>query len=121
MLMWVVWWYNQRPRKGTFEKTLFQMRDSVPGNKRSHYQLRCYPLYSLLLAVGNPRVDFLSLDIEGAELAVLKTVPWDKVHIELVMIETYHSDKDAIDKIMFAAGYEIYKEMEIDVIYRRIK
>ena len=39
----------------------------------------CYPLYSLLLATHQTRVDFLSLDIEGAELAVLRTVPWDKV------------------------------------------
>ena len=32
-------------------------------------------------------MDFLSIDIEGAELAVLNTIPWDKVDIELVMLE----------------------------------
>lgn len=30
----------------------------------------CYPFYNILEAVGNPIVDFLSLDIEGAELEV---------------------------------------------------
>ena len=34
---------------------------------------------SLLLALDNPTVDFLSLDIEGGELEVLRTVPWDQV------------------------------------------
>jgi len=97
-----------------------QMRDTMPENMRSRYQLKCYPLYSLLLALGNPRVDFLSLDIEGAELAVLNTVPWDKVDIELVMIETAHLDRVKIDETMLAAGYEIYKELLIDVIYRKI-
>ena len=36
------------------------------------------PLYSLLLTLSNPTVDFLSLDIEGADFQVLRTIPWDK-------------------------------------------
>jgi len=40
---------------------------------------QCFPLYSLLLALGNPTVDYLSLDVEGTELGILKTIPWDKV------------------------------------------
>ena len=35
------------------------------------YDLQCFPLYSLLLAVGNPTINFLSLDIEGAEFLVI--------------------------------------------------
>ena len=31
------------------------------------------------MALGNPHVDYFSLDIEGAELAMLKTLPWDKI------------------------------------------
>jgi hypothetical protein len=31
------------------------------------------------LALGNPTVNYLSLDVEGAELDILKTIPWDKV------------------------------------------
>ena len=38
---------------------------------------------SLLLALGNPTVNYLSLDIEGAELQVLKSIPWDFVNIEV--------------------------------------
>ena len=37
------------------------------------------PLYTILLAMGNPTVHFFSLDVEGAEFPVLKTIPWDKV------------------------------------------
>ena len=62
------------------------------------YKLQCYPLYSLLQAVGmfcgnfkieenfilgNPTINLLSLDIEGAEYQILKTVPWGKVDIEV--------------------------------------
>ncbi len=45
-------------------------------------QIQCIPLYSILLALGNPTVNWISLDIEGAEYAVLKTIPWDKVDIQ---------------------------------------
>ena len=42
-------------------------------------QVHCFPLYSVLMALGNPLVDYLSLDIEGAEFKVLETVPsWTK-------------------------------------------
>ena len=33
-------------------------------------QKTCIPLYTLLLALGNPSVHYFSLDIEGAELKV---------------------------------------------------
>ena len=38
---------------------------------------------SLVQAAGNPTVNLLILDIEGAELAVLKTIPWEKVDIQV--------------------------------------
>ena len=43
----------------------------------------CCSFYSILLAVGNPVVDYFSLDVEGAELPILKTIPWDKVDIKV--------------------------------------
>jgi hypothetical protein len=46
-------------------------------------QMQCFPLYSLLLSMGNPKVNLLVLDVEGAETLVLKTVPWAKVDIEV--------------------------------------
>ena len=36
--------------------------------------MQCFPLYSILAAIGNPVVDYLSLDIEGAELQVSKAM-----------------------------------------------
>ena len=32
--------------------------------------MQCFPIYSMLLAVGNPVVDYMSLDIEGTEYDV---------------------------------------------------
>ena len=48
-------------------QALARMRDSIPRDMRSTYTQQCYPLYSLLQALGNPRVDLLSLDIEESQ------------------------------------------------------
>ena len=64
-----------------------QMRDTIPASMRSTYTVQAFPLYSLLLATGIKHVDFFSLDVEGAELDILNTIPWDKVDIDLVMVE----------------------------------
>ena len=44
----------------------------------------CLPFYAILLAMGNPTVDYFSLDVEGAELPILETIPWDKVNIKVM-------------------------------------
>ena len=46
---------------------------------------------SLLLALDNPEVNYFSLDIEGAELLVLQSLPWDKLDIEVMTVETAHA------------------------------
>ena len=103
-------------------KNLVRMRDSIPENMRTTETVECYPLYSLLLAIGRAdRVDFFSLDIEGAELAVLRAIPWTKVNIELVMIEVNHSDQEKIHSVMTAAGYGVHKRLkDLDIIYKKL-
>ena len=56
--------------------------------ENSFIMMQCLPLYSLLLSLGNPTVDYLSLDVEGAEFQVLKTIPWSRVDIRAISVET---------------------------------
>ena len=58
----------------------------------SKCQFHC-PKIFIPFVTGNPRVDYLSLDIEGAELAVLQTIPWSQVDIKVVGIEVNHVGK----------------------------
>ena len=67
---------------------LFHKDVNVPV-EQAHQQ--CFPFYSYLAALDHPTVNFLSLDIEGAEFEVLKTIPWDKVDIEVMLIELEHA------------------------------
>ena len=43
------------------------------------------------MAKSWPIDSYFSLDIEGAEYEVLKTVPWDNVDIEVLLIELIHA------------------------------
>ncbi|MCL4127511.1 UNVERIFIED_CONTAM: hypothetical protein GTU68_058802 [Idotea baltica] len=48
---------------------------------KDHVHVQCLPLYSILLSLNRTTIDYFSLDVEGNELDVLKTIPWDKVNI----------------------------------------
>ena len=76
--------------------------------KENERPTQCFPLYSLLLALNQTRVDFLSLDIEGDELYVLKTIPFDKVDIRMMTVEFAHDkggDK-SMNKFLNSNGYD---------------
>ena len=45
--------------------------------------VHCLSLFTLLAAMDFPTVDFFSLDVEGAELGILQTIPWHQVNIVL--------------------------------------
>ncbi|KAG0729173.1 Transposon TX1 uncharacterized protein [Chionoecetes opilio] len=47
-------------------------------------EVQCFPLATYLLALNVTTVDYFSLDVEGAEFDVLKTIPWEKVDIKAV-------------------------------------
>ena len=48
-----------------------------------HVQVQCFPIFSILTALNVKTVDYFSLDVEGNELDVLRTIPWDKVNIRV--------------------------------------
>jgi len=78
-------------------------------------KIQCMPFYSILLALDNPTVNWISLDIEGAEYEVLKTVPWDKVDIQSLTVETH-----MIGKLFPGSREELIEYMD-EVGYRHIK
>merc|ERR1712107_756280 len=88
----------------------------------SSMPLQCLPLSTLILALGNPRVDFLSLDIEGAELAVLKTILWDKIDIRTISVETqfvelFDYSEDDVQMLLQSKGFLLLDQIGRDSVY----
>lgn len=75
---------------GSVQESLKPERMKFYNNFRSIKQklaiVQCFPLYSILLAIGRTEIDFFSLDVEGHELKILRTIPWHKITIKV-----YHS------------------------------
>lgn len=73
--------------KSTFAMGSIQEKNHSEENDDDIVQVQCFPLYSIMLAVNKTAIDFLSLDIEGSELRVIRTIPWHKVDIKTLSIE----------------------------------
>jgi hypothetical protein len=50
---------------------------------KRHVDVQCFPLFTYLLAMNITTVDYFSLDVEGSELQVLQTIPFDQVNIRV--------------------------------------
>ncbi|XP_026286368.1 protein Star [Frankliniella occidentalis] len=87
-----------------------QVSDYPAGHSRSGFvDVQCFPLYSFLLALNQTTIDYFSLDVEGAELDVLQTIPWSKVNIKVLSVEFIHGPqgKDALQNYMESLGYRV--------------
>jgi FkbM family methyltransferase len=55
-------------------------------NSRSIVML-CYPLHDIMAELGRTHIDYLSLDVEGLEFDILKTIPFDDITIDVISVE----------------------------------
>ena len=87
------------------------------------FQVQCFPTYSVLAALGNPTVDYFSLDVEGAEFPILKTIPWDKMTVKLLGIEINHLGKvfegtwQDVSKYLFNEDFIMIAQSTNDMFY----
>ncbi|XP_063992394.1 protein Star-like [Diachasmimorpha longicaudata] len=59
-------------------------------------RLKCFPLYSLLLAYNQTTIDYFSLDsIDSSDSQVLDTIPWDVIRISVLSIRTSNHQSEA--------------------------
>lgn len=76
----------------------------------------CVPLQSLLDKYDMLDVDFLSLDTEGSELDILKSIDWIKTTIRVIAVENNYND-DAIGVFLLSKGYRFVTRIKCDEVY----
>ncbi|XP_011267485.1 protein Star isoform X1 [Camponotus floridanus] len=90
----------QVTKLGDGPNSLVSSDDGFPTTR-----LKCFPLYSVLLAYNTTTLDYLSLDSPDApDGQVLDTIPWDIIKISIVSVRwnPHHSEteiKNFIDKM----------------------
>ena len=105
-----------------------------PGQKKRQsvdpktaIQVQCLPLYSILAALNIRHVDYFSLDVEGAELQVLKTIPFTEVTIDVISVEKRVVEDEAateqkvrdIIALLSPYGYNLTNTLILDIILAR--
>ena len=61
---------NFNATESIYGKIIDGAPNKVEGGGKNVNEVQCFPLYSILLAVGRTSIDFFSLDVEGHELKV---------------------------------------------------
>ena len=90
------------------------LRDGKWSDAHTHlrseneYMVRCTPLGALLRAIKVPRIDFLSLDVESSEYAVLSGMDWN-IPVSVLMIERC---KGSSPKLLRSKGFVRATEAE---------
>ena len=83
---------------------------------KDHIQnIFCAPLYTMMLALGRNRIDYFSLDVEGFELDLLKTIPFDLLDIAVFTVEVKHDKegRQAVVDFMSDKGYKIHSKLRM--------
>lgn len=100
----------------TYDGSLLDKVRADPRHKESVLKVRTKTLSSIIDHAGTRRPDFVSLDIEGAELTVLSEFPFE-THRPLIWSVENNSGTSEISAIMRTAGYDLIEFCGPDDIY----
>lgn len=96
-----------------------QARKAIEADPRTEAQVvrvAARPLADILADAGLTRLDYLSIDIEGGELAVLRGFPFADFAIHAWSIEVNEAAPEIAD-IMRGAGYRLAAHVGVDQIW----
>ena len=66
-------------------------------------------------------MDYLSLDVEGSELPVLRTLPFSRMRVRVLTVEVAHGGGDASEREMVAfmaeKGFRMHRRMESNIVF----
>lgn len=82
--------------------------------QRREYEVQGVPFDDLIQ--DRTHVDFLSLDIEGGELGVLRSIDFDTVHIQTISVENNHYRSD-LRRFLESKSFAYIGTFGVDEIY----
>jgi FkbM family methyltransferase len=66
---------------------------------------------------GITHIDFLSLDVEGGEMHILKSIDFEKYHFALMTIENNERDDNTLTEFMREKGYNVFMNLDMDLVF----
>ena len=102
-------------QRGMVERHLAVIR-SAPQHRERLVQVPVRPLAPFLRESGIDRVDYVSLDVEGAEAEILESFPFATVPVTAWSVENPYGNR-RIGEIMAGNGYRRIAVLGVDEIY----
>ncbi len=81
-------------------------------------EVECFTLNRLFKDHGLRHVDYLSLDVEGSELEILRSLDFSEISINVIGVESNHYDRRIFD-LLSKAGYHFHARLGTDEFYVR--
>jgi len=70
------------------------------------FQAQCYSLKSVMKMFGHSKIDLLKMDIEGAEVAVIRNMLGEKIHPTVLCVEIDNGqEKQTLVEEILNSGY----------------
>jgi len=90
------------------------------GGSIKEVDVQCLVLNDVLEELGIYHIDYLSMDTEGNEFAIIKTIDFDKFDITVMSIENNYNNVEQTNYIL-SKGYRLQGRLEADEIFTKIK
>lgn len=73
--------------------------------------------------IATRQIDFMNIDVEGGEMAVLESNNWDKyipgfIAVEIHGFNLHHPEKFAVHNFLVTKGYYLIAKTQLTVIYK---
>ena len=93
---------------GGLGKLVDKLKDE---NESTIIRVPCIPVETLLSALNRTQVDYFSLDVEGMENDVVRTIDYKKFDIRTWSIEYSHTKASSMKQHLLDHGYEFKKQI----------
>jgi FkbM family methyltransferase len=90
---------------------------TADGGIRREIEVPCFPLDGLAAAHGVTHIDYLSIDTEGGELAILQSIDFSRLDVNLISVENNYGDS-RLRSLLDRAGFRLVARLACDEIYQ---
>ncbi len=89
---------------------------------KSKKKIKILPLRAIFAKhIGKSGIDFLSMDVEGFEMSVLRGNDWKSFRPHFLCIETAVGNKNKISRFLFGVGYKVVIDNSLNSFYKNIR
>lgn len=109
----LVEFYNNQHKK------LIDSRLNELGGRKETFEVECIPADDVLKLLPSKKIDYLTIDTEGSELHILKSIDFNLFEIDVIVLEVLYSSEE-LSAFMDKHRYKLINKIGYDWIYRKI-